>query len=64
MRGRQSDTAPYLSYLSQRYAAARNNATGTSRLTATDLRNRLIRSISCMVCAVNHDSPQCGQEII
>ena len=45
------------------YAGARNIAAGTARFTATDLRRRLIRSISCMVCAVNQDSPQCGHEI-
>ena len=45
------------------YAGARNIATGTARFTTTDLLRRLIRSISCMVCAVNQDSPQCGHEI-
>lgn len=33
-------------------------ATGTGRLMATDLRSALMRSISCMVCAVKYDSPQ------
>ena len=30
----------------------------------TDFRSALIRSISCIVCAVKYDSPQCGQDHI
>ena len=46
----------------QDYAAARKVATGTVVFTANDFRKRLMRSISCIVCAVKYDSPQCGQE--
>ena len=31
---------------------------------ATDFRSALIRSISCIVCAVKYDSPQCGHDHI
>ena len=36
----------------QNYAAARKVATGTVVFTAKDFRKRLMRSISCIVCAV------------
>ena len=43
-------------------SAASNAATETERLTATDLRSALIRSISCIVFAVKYDSPQLGHD--
>jgi hypothetical protein len=41
-----------------------NVATGTLRALATDLRNALMRSISCMVRAVKYDSPHAEHDHI